>query len=240
MTKDLLFVSGTPRSGTTALVRLLNLHPAVMIGMERYFNHFKQGSMDSSFFGPDRFIDMREGDTHAMGGFGIRDPQKLRNRYDRAKIIGDKYPLLYLQFDRILSAFPEARHVFIIRNPLSVAESYQNRYENPNDTFNKDYRTAIEEWNKGLAAMQALPEAARAKFCIVEYESIFRSDAEFNRLFAFLGLSSPENRFLTKLRMRSEELEYTLVPRRDAIRAYVAQNARWGLYKNVIGKMETV
>lgn len=234
MTKKLLFVSGTPRSGTSALVRLLNLHPALMIGMERYHSQYKGNSIDPSFFERDRFLDVREGDTHAKGGFGAQNVRTLRQRYDKAEIIGDKYPLLYLQFGRILSAFPEARHVFIIRNPLSVAESYQQRNENPDDSFNKDYRTAIEEWNKGLDAMLALPDTAREKFCVVEYEGIFKSAAEIERLFAFLGLSPPEEKALATLQERANDLEQTLVPRRDELRSYVTRNAKWGLYKQFL------
>ncbi|KGM87298.1 Sulfotransferase family [Roseovarius mucosus DSM 17069] len=239
MVKELLFVSGTPRSGTSALVRMLNLNPAVMIGMERYFSRYKKGGLDSSFFDADRFLDVQENDTHAKGGFGIQDAKKLRERYERAQIIGDKYPLLYLQFDEILTAFPEARHVFIIRNPLSVAESYQERSENPADSFNKDYRTAIEEWNKGLDAMLALPEAVRAKFCVVEYESIFKSATEINRLFTFLGLSTPEAKALAGLKERANDLEQTLVPRRDDLRAYVTRNAKWGLYKRFLRELSS-
>lgn len=234
MTKKLLFVSGTPRSGTSALVRLLNLHPALMIGMERYHSQYKHNPIAPSFFERDRFLDVREGDTHDKGGFGTQDADRLRQRYDRAEIIGDKYPLLYLQFGRILAAFPEARHVFIIRNPLSVAESYQQRFENPDDRFNSDYSTAITHWNKGLDAMLALPDTTRNKFCVVEYESIFKSAAEIERLFAFLDLSPPEGKALAELQERANDLEQTLVPRRDDLRSYVTRNAKWGLYKRFL------
>jgi hypothetical protein len=53
-----LFLCGCPRSGTTELCRILNKHPHLSIGMERYkFIYEKQlEKLNDNFFSKEKFF----------------------------------------------------------------------------------------------------------------------------------------------------------------------------------------
>src|SRR5205807_10659654 len=63
--KRFLFVCGVPRSGTTALAQLLNYHPRIGIGIER-FRSIAIGSRGDEFrltlYRKERFFKFRDGD----------------------------------------------------------------------------------------------------------------------------------------------------------------------------------
>ena len=81
-----LFLSGTARAGTSALVNILNQHNHIMMGQERYFNKFRNDSIRQAHFKKERFLDIREGDTHAKGGlFTIPRGQRER-RFDKVQV----------------------------------------------------------------------------------------------------------------------------------------------------------
>lgn len=230
MAKQLLLVTGTARSGTSALVNLLNTHSDFLIGMERYFHIYQRGGMQPGHFSKKRFLDLRADDTHAKGGFGGVGPKKLEESYEAASIIGDKYPLLYRYYKKILPTFPNAKFVYIIRNPLSVAESYQKRADDPGQAWSADYRTAVQEWNIGIRIMLDLPPEERKRFFITEYESLYFDMAEVQRLYDFCGVKLTHPERIESIFDKASKLNQTMVPRRDDIRLYVAQNADWEGY----------
>ena len=227
MTKDILFISGTARSGTTAMANMLNDQSGFLIGVERYNRLFRAGEVTPGHFAPPRFLDIRPGDSHKKGGFpGIGDPGA---RLSAASVIGDKFPQLYQHYDAIFARFPRARHIFMIRNPLSVAESYQARAQNPRDNWQRDFITAVTDWNQSLAAVLALTRAQRGQVFIAEYEKVFFEPGEMRRLFVFLNRPFDSTR-AQKTFARAAKLSDKMVPRRDDIRLYVSQNADWASY----------
>lgn len=230
MVKDILFISGTARSGTTAMANMLNDQPGFLIGVERYNRLFRAGEVTPGHFETPRFLDIRAGDSHKKGGFGdVDDPE---DRFAAATVIGDKFPQLYQYYDTVFARFPDARHIFMIRNPLSVAESYQARTENPADKWQRDFTMAVTDWNRGLKAVLSLPPAQRAQVFIAEYENVLFEPVGLRRLFDFLDQPFDAPR-AQKTFARAAQISSKMVPRRDDIRLYVAQNADWASYQQL-------
>ncbi|NSY39540.1 sulfotransferase [Leisingera sp. ANG59] len=229
-----LFLSGTARAGTSALVNILNQHNHILLGQERYFKKFRQNTITCAHFEKDRFLEIREGDTHAHGGLFV--PQRPR-RYDNAVYIGDKFPPMFRHLDHVLAEFPKARHIYILRNPLSVVESYEARFRDPEDTWNLDWRAGLAAWNDSVARIAALPPEVLKTFLFVQYEDIYASPRALNALFTQLGLSNLEPETLAPFVEKFSGLNSKLVPRRDDIRAQVARNADWAAYKQLCALM---
>ena len=183
-----LIVGGCPRSGTTALMRLLNCHPGVSLGDERYYWRFERGELSPGLFEPDRFFDLREADRHWAEG---RDPLPgvTRAAYEAAAWRGDKYPPLWRAFEAIEERLPGARILCVVRNPLSVAESYAARAADEDDAWPFGASRAIADWNRAVRAGFRAVEAGR-DVAVVAFESVFAPGADLAPLFAALGLDA--------------------------------------------------
>lgn len=228
--KKIVFVSGVARSGTSALVNLMNAHPKVLIGQERFYWRYDDKTIALNFFEKDRFVRVCDGDTHNSGGV----PGNVSDRFDVAEVIGDKYPNLFEKFQLIFERFPDALHVYIVRNPLSVVESYDSRHRDVNDSWGRSFEQGMAEWNRSVQTLVNLPSAQRERFLVVEYESVFNDKKNSDKIFEFLGLEPPYEQSLINIRKKFADLSEKTVPRRDEIRRFVALNADWDSYKKLI------
>lgn len=232
--KQLLFVSGLARSGTSALVQVLNTNPGFQIGMERYFFPIRQKTLTPAHFERERFLSYEEGDTHKKGLPGLHGAEA----FEQATYVGDKFPLLYQNFDYIFETFPEARHIYIVRNPLSVAESYDARERNPEDKWRKSWDIGLAEWNDSVRAIAGLSDTQAARFHFVQYEDFFADTARMNALYRAFGLDAVAPRKLSSFVEKFEALNTRSVARRDDIRQHVARHADWESYRALLGRID--
>ena len=231
--KKILFVSGVGRSGTSALVNVLNAHPALLVGQERYFNLFKAQSITPQHFEMERFLDFKTGDSHERSR-GFRAPSNnLKYKYSQAIYVGDKYPSLFRNFQYVFETFPEATHVYIIRNPLSVIQSYDVRYQNPKDMWKLGSEDGMDAWNESVGKVAQLKQKQLQNFIIIQYEEFYKSVANINDMFLKMGLNALADTALQVFVDKFQSLNDKLVPRRDDLRAYVAHYADWKSYKVV-------
>ena len=189
--RQIAFVFGCSRSGTTALTRLLNLHPEVAIGFERFAKLAKSGQLSPDLFEAGRFADFRPEDSF-WGETGWADTpwrQKVLDRYAGARIVGDKLPQLAGQMDQ-LQRFPGAKVIFIVREPLGVAKSFNTRAMNPRDAWRpeRDWRASVTEFNRAMADMAEFVRAGTHETLVVNYNTVFDSPSEHRRLYEFLGV----------------------------------------------------
>ncbi|MEM1144295.1 MAG: sulfotransferase [Pseudomonadota bacterium] len=196
--REYLFACGCPRSGTTALWRVLASHPAVVMGNERFI---LKSSADNYELRPelyefDRFFEYREGDTHFPDLTGARRGEqyrKLREKTDTARYRGDKIPFLYRHYDQFFNDFSSARVVFIFRNIFDVASSYKARFDDVGDSWSAKVEDAIADWNHSLNASLRIFEARQNSILFIEYESLFFDTDDINqkknRILEFLGLA---------------------------------------------------
>lgn len=204
---------GCPRSGTTALTVLLNSHPSVAVGIERYARRFLRSEfLDRSLYEPERFFGVKAGDTF-YDDLDSFDPgaAALRAKYGEALYRGDKIPMLFLRLPQLLDAFgDDARIIFIFRNPVDVAASFKQMQLDPNEVhWPKDsgVRDAVKNWNAAIQA--ALPYLDDRRVQLVQYEALFQAGEGLSGLFAYLRLEvePATDATFAQLHRRSDELE---------------------------------
>lgn len=156
MKKSLLFLCGVGRSGTTALARFLNIHPRVVVGIERYKHRFlRHQQKDFNFtalFERARFFEDDEEDTNVRIVAFRRDYARALKKFDDAVYVGDKVPRLYSRLSFIRQKFEGCKIVYIVRDPVQVASSWQRRAGDDDDRWPKSngFTAAVAEWNKSV------------------------------------------------------------------------------------------
>lgn len=233
--KKITFISGVARSGTSALVDVLNTHPDFYFGMERYYFYIESGCLKPEHFEKDRFLEVQAGDTH---GKGFREAFDQRiSKYNCARVIGDKYPLLYKNFAQIHQDFPEAEHIYIVRNPLSVMESYFSRFVDITDNWNRTWQMGLEEWNASIQAVLHQAENNLKRFHFVIYENFFSETAHINALFSKLGSAPLPDENLLSFVETFRALNANPVPRQDELRLFAARYADWMSYNKLLDRI---
>lgn len=236
-----LFVCGTARSGTTALARLLNAHPQIALGIERYKNILLR-EPDPSFdyaklFTKDRFLSFEPGDSNIdFAKSYTTDMNRARREFDDAIYVGDKVPGLYKRLDFLHREYPDCVVVYIVRDPLYVATSWQARASDDADAWKagQDYVEAIEEWNRSLQAALEGRDLFGDNLIFVSYERLFfdRRTPTLRELMSRLDLTGPH-----KLVTRFLENSSTRPPRHTIapdVRQHVQSRADYSTYLKLL------
>jgi hypothetical protein len=242
--KKYLFVCGAPRSGTTAMWKLLTADDRIVLGVERYGNLFFKHALTTELFELDRFMKLEAGDTFYADLCQFNDYYStIPKRYESAIYVGDKIPLLYRYLKPLLKEIPEAKIVFMLRNIFDVAASYEARANDLADSsWARDKRTAsaVRDWHNSLVALKELQTDNRVYPVI--FEDFFFSDASLDNLYAFLSLDvTEENRTRhNHLLARSRQLEATRkrnLSAQDVV--HICTTAPFGLYRELLSKIRS-
>ena len=216
MNKDYLFVAGCPRSGTSILALILGSHHEICIGIERFSKHvIPKFKMKKELYDKERFFDFRPDDTFLdfsrhQNLFDYHE--MLKQRWENAKYVGDKIPVLFDFYDKMIEEFDDdgkLKIVFIYRNVYDVLNSYQAKIVNdPN--WNKTFERGLKNWNESLFKSIQLKKEGFS-ICPVEYENLFFADNthELEALFEFLDLEITEavQKRFERSKKRAYELE---------------------------------
>ena len=183
-----LMIAGCPRSGTSALHRLLNLHPRIALGLERFNTQITNEKLKPEMFAPDRFFEVRPADTWYKDFSRFEGVyERLQRKYNRALYVGDKYPRAYAKYDFLAKTLPGCRFVYIVREIVDVAKSYEaRRAKEKNWPATRDARMAVTEWNEGNH--ETLRAIGRHPVLVVSYEALFKRGDSLATLGSFLGL----------------------------------------------------
>ncbi len=192
--KQLVFVCGCPRSGTTAMAQLLSGHPRVCIGRERYAAVFNRGKpFTEGLFEKDRFLAFRLEDTFYDQTRFDDFHRGFAEKFDSCEIVGDKLPYLYRRWQDVFTLRPQPIVVFLTRNVMDVAESYNRRARALQDPWpaRKNAAKAVQEWNEAMRkAGEAIEAGYGSRLLVVEYEGFFENQQRMRGLLARLGLST--------------------------------------------------
>ena len=186
-----LFICGCPRSGTTALMEVLNLDERIAIGKER-FKHRPRVSQE--LFEPSYFLKPDPEETNLLDEtfYAALEP---RVRSGSLAFIGDKVPGYFRRLDSLRRDFPDAKMFMLIRDPVRVACSFKRRSQRPSDGWSeeKDFRDAIRQWNESLQRAHRFISAHGVEsLFLAKYEWLFCGDERYLRaVFGFLGLELP-------------------------------------------------
>ncbi|WP_083930243.1 sulfotransferase family protein [Methylovulum miyakonense] len=244
MTNKYLFICGAPRSGTTALWRLIASDERIIIGVERYGNLFFKAPLTPELFTSDRFCNIQPGDTF-YNDLTTFNPyyKNVAGRFSNASYVGDKIPLLYNHLDRLFEQIPDAKVIILLRNIIDIASSYESRANNIDDlSWRRDKRTAsaIHDWRASINVLKRYIADERVLPLI--YEDFFVNDGKLDMLYKFLEMEPTEqviNAYQSMLQ-GSANLENNRkrhLPL-DSVRL-ICETAPFGLYRQVLEEIKT-
>lgn len=208
------FIVGIGRSGTTLLMSMLNAHPQVQATPEiNFFNFFVKQWSSRTRFGRSEIGLIREFvmryQHHNFSGFsfdfdafekqhheGFAD--LYRNFYrnflyggqqKHAAFFFDKNPINTFYLADIIRLMPEARFVFLVRDPrASYLSRRQKKGKHPQGMRAIAYRWLLYN-QEVMRVMEKYPE----KFLLLRYEDLVASpEAELKRMAAFFGFPYDE------------------------------------------------
>ena len=236
--KNYLFAIGNARSGTTALGRLLNFSPEICLGIERYS---KDDDVSAMSFEQDFFFNVNS------KGYLVRPEfyEKIRDKFDIAKYLGDKRPRFIESWKNTLLNLPEAKIVYIFRNIYDVASSYNVRANNAAQGLDKhwpttrDFSVAVKDWNGGIQEIQNLAQFYKVYF--VKYEDFFVKRSKMIHLFKYLGVNTKDQdtqigiRKIRKTALSLQKQEKTLS---GYEKEYIDSNANFEAYNKLLALYE--
>ncbi len=192
--KKFIFISGTPRSGTSAFSDLLNSHSKIALFQERY---------DMSYgYHPDMFLP-----NHIYSGNWESRPaadrwQTLREKLNDATYIGDKRPNFLCSWAITEQNFTpdKIRILHIYRDINDIALSYNQRHKNAligkDHTWHRlhDFKKACMDFNINNRKLLTLMEneAYRRSIMVIDYETLLSSSSKILEIFTWLGLNIEE------------------------------------------------
>ncbi|MCQ8278543.1 sulfotransferase [Acetobacteraceae bacterium KSS8] len=210
--KQLFFVDGQPRSGTTWLQQLLNAHPEISCQGEAQFRDHLAVPIDTAM--RQRHAALHERNTSIFahtGGYPLPvadDTQFLlgtamlqafaRQVAGRAvKAVGEKTPGNLFFFPQLSSLFPEAKLISIARDPRDVISSAWHRFQKRPGSTEADLASFVhrvlpmaDRWTR---AMLDAPALHGDRFVLITFEALLRDPVSvLCGLFRFLGVSGDE------------------------------------------------
>jgi hypothetical protein len=183
-----LFISGMPRSGTTALGRLINISDDAAIYTELYRPCHTYRSNDFTEVAVNA-IRKRRPDRYEEHG-------KVFEKSKTAKYVGDKIPLWFYASQRSLSELHghTISAVHIVRDIRDTCSSYEFRANNPDDRWplERNHRVFVRELNAFLDYLDILitdhDANLRKNEFIIAYDCVFGDVNKARKLLNDLNL----------------------------------------------------
>ena len=196
----IVFVIGSPRSGTTWLLELLRRHPdvAAVPAESHLFHLFLSPNLqmfDAMSRRPGRGLMAKvvsDADfVRACRRFADVVLESILRRNRGARLIVEKSPPHALYWPAILRVLPEARFVNIVRDPRAVVASLlaASRVPFGRDWAPGDAATATRFWSEHVVAGLRLQVRHPSRCVTVRYETLLAdTPAEIGRIVGRLGL----------------------------------------------------
>jgi tetratricopeptide (TPR) repeat protein len=192
-----IFILGFPRSGMTVVEGIVARHSSVAsggeLGLLGDFRKILANSLPTQQPFPENLAFSWTADQRWLGTL-LRDYYLARAEHrglldSGRQFFTDRAPLGEVYIPLLKMAFPEAKIVYVIRNPLDVSVSVMSN--KVTHGFNCGYR--IEDAAHHLAAMFDLFEHYRRELhtgeCVLQYEALIADpQGQTRRLFDYLGL----------------------------------------------------
>ncbi len=213
--KQLFFVGGAPRSGTTWLQQLLDAHPEISCAGEGLF--WRNLAVPLDQLAADRTAALQAKNTTLFrhtGGYGLPPPEHTetllgtgillalqQQSQGRACLaVGEKTPENVFLFPRLKRIFPDSKLIAIARDPRDVLASAWHIFHKPTPGEDQNaakkafLRLSLPSMAEGARAMQQAASAYPAHYAEITYETLQRDPVPaLANLFRFLGVDpSPE------------------------------------------------
>lgn len=193
MNKKALFVSGTPRSGTTSLGAFLNTGSLICMTTERYgpSNGYTKKMLDKKSIFHDKEYQKKY--------------QSLYDKYDECTYIGDKRPNFLMSWELTKNSFlpSEVSIIHLLRDPYLVAESYFKRakksaegkdFWSSKNISPRDQFVACWDYNINNKMLCKIAESSdyRDSFLVIDSENLYSQESNLLEIYDFLGLEINE------------------------------------------------
>lgn len=177
--RQVIFVGGVPRSGTTLLRAMLDAHPDVhcgeetrviprILGMRSRWDHSEKEHRRLMEAGMDQ--EVLDGATRAFIS------QIIMGHGLPSKYLCNKDPLALNYMHDLIRLYPKAKFVLMIRDGRSVAYSIVSRNVTITGVNSKNYMSAAMFWNKVVSRMMRDCSALGKQRCLeVQYEKLVKS-----------------------------------------------------------------
>jgi hypothetical protein len=209
--RQLFFIGGAPRSGTTWLQQMLDCHPDISCRGEGHFWQLLAAPLESMMTQRRQALEAKNRELFRhTGGYPLPAPEDtefligtaillaLRKQSvgKRCLAIGEKTPENVFHFPRLQRLFPGAKFIAIARDPRDVLTSAWHFFHKPaageDEVAAKTefIRSALPSLAEGARAMIAWGERRPEDYRMVTYEGLRRMPAPLlAQLFRFLDVS---------------------------------------------------
>jgi hypothetical protein len=198
----LIFVGGSPRSGTTLIQRILDCHPEIYGGPEFDFvpsivdlfqnmrNSIRSGRIDA-------FLN-EKGLAHAFRSFliALLSP-KLQA--EEVSYLSEKTPSNVLAFPWLEECVPESKKILVLRDPRDVIDSMlevgrrERRRTGRASGFVRDMVAAVDYMNQCLEAGVAVTESSPNSLVVYYEDVVLHPLGVANRMYRFIGVPEIAN-----------------------------------------------
>ena len=209
------------------------------MGIERYARALMVAQPSDfdyrGLFRKKRFFEFSELDSARNASDHAALYADARRKYDDAIYVGDKVPGLYRRIPFLADVFPACKVIFLLRDPVAVAASWQARADNPRDAWpsEHDFVAAVAQWNKALATTMVAKSFLGDDLIVVLYEDVFAEGAPgLARLLAKLDLQFNDLREdVAELLAAGRRIVERKIDPETALARYVVLNADHDTYQ---------
>jgi len=209
--KQLFFVGGAPRSGTTWVQQLLDAHPDISCRGEALFHKQFAEPLEKLVAGWREAITAKNAGLFGhTGGYPLPEPEDVEillgtaillglRRQSAAKpcrAIGEKTPENVFFYPRLRQLFPAAKLIAVVRDPRDVLTSAWHFFHKPAAGEDEAaaklgfIRLALPSLDHGARVTIELAKLYPADVMIVTYESLRRTpQLVVSNMYRFLGMA---------------------------------------------------
>jgi hypothetical protein len=212
--RQLFFIGGAPRSGTTWLQQILDSHPQVSCRGEGLFGKTLGEPLDAMTTARRQALQEKntgvfrhsggyplpvDEDTDVLLGTAILLALRQQGVGQTCRAVGEKTPENVFFFPRIKRLFPAAKFIGIARDPRDLLTSawhfFHRKAAGEDEIAAKTafIRSAMPSLSQGARAMIALSQSMPMDCLTVTYEALQQAPVpQAARLFHFLGVADDE------------------------------------------------
>ena len=222
--KQLVFIVGSGRSGTTLLRNILEKHPKVSVSPElKFFDVILANRQRLIFFGhkakAERLV-QRIGEKYKQSEDPlwkkfVLDKKELLKNLDlsqgyshvflaiwshfstapQAPIWVEKTPSNVFFLDKIIRYFPQAKIIHVVRDGREVVASAKKR------NWAENTLELVIWWQESIKAFNKWKKKNSSGYLEIKYEDLVSNlEPELTRIFGFLSLPLPNENFLSSLK----------------------------------------